>query len=62
MSNNKRQHDEANDFALKLLMPRDKFDQFVEEESSCVNDVAEHFKVTAKVALIRAEQLGYKFV
>jgi len=58
---NKRLNDEANNFALELLMPKESFDDFVNEESCCVDDVAEKFQVTAKIVIIRAKQLGYKF-
>ena len=59
--NTERMDKEANDFALGLLMPKDKFDEFVHEESCCVEDIAKKFQVTPKVVLVRAEQLGYKF-
>ena len=52
-------HEEANNFALELLMPKDSFEKFISDVSSNVEDVANHFQVPSMAVRIRAKQLGY---
>lgn len=51
---------EANQFAAELLMPEERFSNFVNNKSSKVEDIAEYFQVSAMAVRIRAKQLGYK--
>ncbi len=50
---------EANNFAAALLMPNKAFNNFVENESSKVEDIAMYFKVSSHAVRIRAKVLGY---
>ncbi|GFD67918.1 ImmA/IrrE family metallo-endopeptidase [Alteromonas sp. KUL106] len=50
---------EANNFAADLLMPKDKFDYFVQNKSASAEAVAEYFQVSTIAARVRAKQLGY---
>ncbi len=50
---------EANTFAASLLMPKDAFDNFIENVSSKVEDIAMHFQVSSHAVRIRAKVLGY---
>ena len=50
---------EANDFAAKLLMPEDEFRQFVQNVSKVIEDIAEHFDVSALAVKFRAKNLGF---
>lgn len=51
---------DANKFAAELLMPKEKFNSFINDISPKVEDIAEHFQVSAMAVRIRAKQLGYK--
>lgn len=50
---------EANNFAAELLMPKNKFDDFVQNTSTSAEAVAEYFQVSTIAARVRAKQLGY---
>ncbi|WP_049535879.1 ImmA/IrrE family metallo-endopeptidase [Vibrio harveyi] len=50
---------EANKFAAALLMPEKDFVDFIEKESSTVEDIASHFQVSSMAVRIRAQVLGY---
>jgi hypothetical protein len=50
---------EANDFALDLLLPKKSFSDFIENTSQAVADIAAHFQVENKVVIKRANDLGY---
>lgn len=50
---------EANAFAASLLMPKNAFNNFIENESSKVEDIAMHFQVSSHAVRIRAKVLGY---
>ena len=50
---------EANTFAAALLMPKIAFDDFINNVSSKVEDVAMHFQVSSHAVRIRAKVLGY---
>lgn len=50
---------EANRFAAELLMPKDKFDAYL-EVSSKAEDIAAYFHVSSMAVRIRAKQLGYE--
>ena len=52
-------HHEANNFALELLMPKDKFDKFFNEVAQDVSTIAKHFQVPSTAVRQRAKQLGY---
>ena len=51
---------DANAFAAELLMPASSFRSYIENESSEVDDIADHFQVSALAVRIRAKQLGYQ--
>jgi len=55
-----RQEAEANAFAAELLMPKDKFNAFIEAGNTQVEDISKHFQVSSMAVRIRAKQLGYK--
>ena len=50
---------EANAFAAALLMPTNAFNNFIENESSKVENIAMHFQVSSHAVRIRAKVLGY---
>lgn len=50
---------EANDFALDLLLPKNSFNDFIENKSQAVVDIAAHFQVENEVVIKRANDLGY---
>ncbi len=50
---------EANEFAAKLLMPDEEFRQFVQNDSKIIEDIAEHFDVSALAVKLRAKNLGF---
>lgn len=60
MTDHKHLDEEANNFALEMLLPKDDFEKYVENESCCAGDIAQHFQVTRNVVMKRAAQLGYK--
>jgi Zn-dependent peptidase ImmA (M78 family) len=49
---------EANWFAAELLMPEKDFRSIFDAHSGCITNIAEYFRVSAKAAEIRAENLG----
>ncbi|ARR00927.1 ImmA/IrrE family metallo-endopeptidase [Campylobacter porcelli] len=49
---------EANDFAAKLLMPKDDFLNIIKNGKTRLGDIAEHFGVSAAAAKYRAYRLG----
>ncbi len=51
---------EANDFAAKLLMPRDEFQRVVQNKFSDVSEISKHFGVSSLAVRYRAKNLGYK--
>jgi len=51
---------EANKFASELLMPKETFESFVQNNSQIVSEIAQYFGVSAMAVRIRAQQLGYK--
>ena len=51
---------EANKFAAELLMPEEKFRNFIEHVSNTVESIAEHFHVSSMAVRIRARELGYQ--
>ena len=53
-------HHEANNFALELLMPKDKFDKFIGETAQDVKSIAKYFQVPSMAVRQRAKQLGYE--
>lgn len=55
-----KQEKEATDFALELLLPKEKFEDFVDNVSGNVIDIANHFQVPSMAVRVRAKQLGYK--
>lgn len=52
-------HEEANNFALELLMPKADFDKFIGETCQDVKSIAKHFQVPSMAVRQRAKQLGY---
>lgn len=50
---------EANQYAAKLLMPEKEFRHFVDNVSKKIDDIANHFDVSAYAVRIRAKNLGY---
>lgn len=50
---------EANQFAAAILMPEQQFRSYISSESKKVEDIAEHFGVSAASVQIRALNLGY---
>ncbi len=50
---------EANKFAAELLMPESKFDHYINNRSSKVEEIAEYFQVSTMAVRIRARQLNY---
>ncbi len=54
-----RMETEANSFAGELLMPESEFRKFLSSRSNKVEDIAEHFGVSAMAVQVRAEILGY---
>ena len=52
-------HHEANEFALELLMPKVAFENFVENVSNEVGEIAKHFQVPSLAVRHRAKMLGY---
>jgi Zn-dependent peptidase ImmA (M78 family) len=55
-----RMETEANRFAASLLMPEEEFKRFVNQHSSKVEDIAEHFQVSALAVRVRAKELGFQ--
>ena len=51
---------EANNFAADLLMPEREFRDYIGEKSSKVEELAEHFAVSALAVRVRAKKLGYQ--
>lgn len=49
---------EANEFASKLLMPKDDFLNIIKNGKTRLGDIAEHFGVSAAAAKYRAYKLG----
>ncbi|MCI6695051.1 MAG: ImmA/IrrE family metallo-endopeptidase [Campylobacter sp.] len=49
---------EANEFAAKLLMPKDDFLDVIKSGKTKLGDIAEHFGVSATAAKYRAYKLG----
>ncbi|WP_096021241.1 ImmA/IrrE family metallo-endopeptidase [Campylobacter lanienae] len=49
---------EANEFAAKLLMPKDDFLDIIKKGKTRLGDIAEHFGVSAAAAKYRAYRLG----
>lgn len=49
---------EANEFAAKLLMPKDEFLNIIKNGKTRLGDIAEHFGVSAAAAKYRAYKLG----
>ena len=49
---------EANEFAAKLLMPKDDFLNIIKSGKTRLGDIAEHFGVSAAAAKYRAYKLG----
>lgn len=49
---------EANEFAAKLLMPKDDFLNIIKSGKTRLGDIAEHFGVSAAAAKYRAYRLG----
>ncbi|WP_096017051.1 ImmA/IrrE family metallo-endopeptidase [Campylobacter lanienae] len=49
---------EANEFAAKLLMPKDDFLDIIKKGKTRLGDIAEHFRVSAAAAKYRAYKLG----
>lgn len=50
---------EANEYAANLMMPENEFRTFVQTRSSKINDLADHFDVSAIAVRVRAKKLGY---
>ncbi|MBR6611450.1 MAG: ImmA/IrrE family metallo-endopeptidase, partial [Campylobacter sp.] len=47
-----------NEFAAKLLMPKDDFLNIIKSGKTRLGDIAEHFGVSAAAAKYRAYRLG----
>lgn len=60
MSRNQKEHEEANQFALDLLMPEDGFRAKVESGCTNVGELAEYYGVSALAVRHRARTLGMK--
>jgi Zn-dependent peptidase ImmA (M78 family) len=60
MSSTNKQHEEANQFALDLLMPEDKFRAKVDGGMKNIGELAEYFGVSAMAVRHRARTLGMK--
>ncbi len=58
-SESNRMEFEANVFAAELLMPRVAFENYIENVSPRVEDIASHFQVSSHAVRIRAKTLGY---
>lgn len=58
MSNTQKEHQEANDFALDLLMPADHFREKVNSGITNVGELAEYYGVSAMAVRHRARTLG----
>jgi Zn-dependent peptidase ImmA (M78 family) len=65
---NKKSEEEADSFAAEILMPEELVNDYVEEHSlkknvkmteEIINSIADHFKVSRTVALLRMRHLGY---
>ncbi|WP_100657752.1 ImmA/IrrE family metallo-endopeptidase [Alteromonas flava] len=50
---------EANAFAAELLMPKDKFENFIANTSDEIEQIAKHFQVSSLAVRVRAKELGY---
>ena len=50
---------EANQFAAELLMPKTEFRAFL-RQSNCIDEVSDHFQVSALAIKVRAIQLGFQ--
>lgn len=51
---------EANSFAGDVLMPIESFKRYINDSSSKVEDIGEHFGVSAMAVRVRASQLGFQ--
>lgn len=50
---------EANEFAANILMPEGEFRQFAQSVSKKIEDIAEHFDVSALAVRLRAKNLNF---
>ena len=51
---------EANDFAIKLLIPEDQFIKKIKNGENSVKELALYFKVSTILISERCKQLGFK--
>ncbi len=58
MSNSQLEHDEANSFALELLMPEVQFRDKIEQGVTGVGELAGHFEVPSMAVRYRAKMLN----
>lgn len=50
---------EANGYAADLLMPEEEFRNYINNVSKSINDIADHFNVSAYAVRVRAKNLGF---
>ena len=58
MQKSREQIIEANEFAMKLLMPEDAFTHFFKEYNGNFEKLSQRFRVTVEICKVRAFNLG----